>query len=213
MLVTDKFTFAHIPKTGGDFLQRVIGMHFPARQAFLGDDSHAPVDAVRPELRGQPVFALVRNPWSWYVSWYTFCKTLGSNPQFNRNYVPGPHSFKRTIANLLRPNHGSPDIDTFMREQNIGLLEMHRFHVLCMGVDLYDTNCGRLERLAADFIGFLDERNIPYPPRLLDDLAGKPTNATRHEHYSNYYDAELRDLVADKERRIISHFGYRFEAA
>ncbi len=213
MLVTDRFTFAHIPKTGGEFLQRVIGRHFPVRQAFLGDHSHTAIDSVRPEWRDQPVFALVRNPWSWYVSWYTFCKALGDNSQFNRNFVPGAQSFKRTIAGLLRPNHGSPDIDTFMREHNIGLLEMHRFHVLCQGVDRYDATCGRMEHLATDLIRFLDARQIPYPSELPDDLAGEPTNTTRHEHYATYYDEELRDLVADKERRIITEFGYRFESA
>jgi len=210
MLVTEHFTFAHIPKAGGEFLQDVIRAHFPIVQAFEGNTSHTPVDEVLEEKRFQPVFALVRNPWSWYVSWYTFCKTLGNNQQFNDNYQPGPDSFKRTISNLLRPNHSNPDVNAFMRERNIGLLAMHCFHVLCMGVNIYDTSCGRMEHLAEDFAGFLDAREIACPDALLADLKGPATNTTEHQHYTSYYDDELHTLVADKERHIIEAFGYRF---
>ena len=211
MLVTEHFTFAHIPKAGGEFLQDVIRAHFPIVQAIEGNASHTPIDGVLEEKRFQPVFALVRNPWSWYVSWYTFCKGLGDNQQFNDNYEPGPDSFKCTISNLLRPNHSNPDVNAFMRERNIGLLAMHRFHVLCMGVDIYDSTCGRMEHLAEDFVRFLDERNISFPNSLMADLKGPATNTTEHDHYASFYDDELRALVADKEQGIIEAFGYRFD--
>ena len=38
-----------------------------------------------------------------------------------------------------------------------------------------------------------------------------PRNATRHAHYSTYYDDELRELVAQKDRLVFDLCGYTFE--
>jgi hypothetical protein len=36
------------------------------------------------------------------------------------------------------------------------------------------------------------------------------TNTTEHEHFTDYYSNELRELVAEKDAAIIERFGYEF---
>ena len=69
MIITERFVFIHMHKTGGQTLNdvisdcirdhQVLGYHFPRRM-------------VPQEFSNLPVVGLVRNPWSWYVSWYFF---------------------------------------------------------------------------------------------------------------------------------------------
>jgi hypothetical protein len=42
----------------------------------------------------------------------------------------------------------------------------------------------------------------------LDNAA--PRNVARHAHYTEFYDDELRDLVAERDAPIIARHGYGF---
>lgn len=213
MIITDRFVFAHIPKAGGVFLQRCIRAHFTVLAEWEGDASHQSIEFLPPEHRGKPVLAVLRNPWAWYLSWFAFCAAKGSNPQFLRNYEPGAAAFRRTIENLLAPNHGDPVIDEFMAREDIGLLEMHRFHILDLECPDHDISYARLECLAEDVVGFLENRSIPVPPGLAQALTGPPANTSRHGPVAEAYPEDLRQLVARKERRIIRIGDYRFPEA
>jgi hypothetical protein len=211
MIITDQFVFAHIPKTGGMFLQSVIGRFFAVMEVRQGNDSHHSVEFLAPEHRTKPIFALVRNPWSWYVSWFHFCERQGDNPEFTRNHVQGPRAFVETITRLLTPNHSDASINQFMREQDMGLMEMHRFHILDLENQAHDLTQGRLEFLAQDFLDFLHVKSIPVPQGLPSALHGKPSNSSGHGPWRNYYDEPLRALVVRKERAIVRLGGYCFE--
>lgn len=210
MLISDDFIFAHLPKTGGVFLQSVIKAHFPVMQEWAGNHSHHSIEFLPEEHRHKPIFAILRNPWDWYLSWFTYCLEHGNNQEFLQNYVAGEQAFKHTITRLLRPSHSDPDITEFMATQNIGLFEMHRFHILDLECTCYDISYGKLEDLAADFLDFLNNKKIAAPGGLSAALHGRPKNTTRHGARSDYYDEGLANLVAMKERRIIRTCNYLF---
>ena len=211
MIATGDFVFAHLPKTGGVFLQSVIEEFFDVIESWNGADSHRSIELLDSEHRGKPVFALLRNPWAWYVSWFHYCEAQRDNPEFLLNHKPGPDAFRETIANLLHPNHSDAGINRFMREQDIGLLEMHRFHILDLECVTHRISYGRLERVAGDFCAFLRGVGIDIPPGLTAALAGVPSNTRRHGPWRNYYDDRLRKLVAHKERQVVSIGCYSFE--
>jgi len=203
MIITDQFVFAHLPKAGGVFLQSILQAHFSVTRAWSGDASHRSLEDLPSQHRGKPVFAVLRNPWAWYVSWFTFCKEEMNNEEFLRNYTPGENAFERCIKHLLEPNHSNPDITDYMAREHIGLLEMHRYHILDLDCLEHDISYGRLENLTTDFLGFLRQKDIARPAGLDQALKGQAVNQSRHGPWRNYYSNTLRDTVAVKERRII----------
>src|SRR5689334_18614958 len=67
MLVTDRFVFVHLPRSGGTFVSQVIQKVFPEAHEV---GYHLPLSALPAEFSHLPVLGTVRNPWDFYVSWY-----------------------------------------------------------------------------------------------------------------------------------------------
>lgn len=209
MVISEQFVFAHIPKTGGVFLQDVIRRHFPVERQWDGGQSHHSIEFLPPGHRDKPVFAVLRNPWAWYLSWFSYCRAEGGNEEFRRNYNPETGNFSECIRKLLQPNHSDPVINEYMERHNIGLFEMHRYHIMDTDCPDHDVSYGRLEHLQEDFLAFLGRHSIAIPDGLDSALARKPVNTSRHGAWQDAYDEALFTLVAEKERRIVRIGNYR----
>jgi len=203
MIISDEFVFAHLPKTGGDFLQNVLRDYFPVVQQWQGDHSHHSIEFLPAEHRGKPVFAVLRNPWAWYLSWYSYCLAEGHNDDFRLNYRHGPNAFRDCIQRLLAPNHTDPHVNDYMARENIGLFEMHRYHILDLDCPDHEVHYGRLEFLREDFMEFLNRSGIAAPAGLYEALGQRARNTSRHVPWQEAYDPELFRTVAEKERRIV----------
>jgi len=237
MIVTDRFVFIHLHKTGGQSLNdaiascirshKMVGYHFP----------YADIPA---EARDLPVVGIVRNPWDWYVSWYAFNnKPLIRNPLFNVVSKEGTAGFKATIANLVMLGSENGD-SAIQRDELVSMLPNsldgnrgagltkasiqelsandNGYYSWLFGRMLGqepDTRnrIGRFENLQEDFLGILGQLGVGETEAIRDILqSSERKNTSRHSHYSHYYDDELRDLIRRHDAALIDRFGYEFES-
>lgn len=71
MLITEHFVFIHLPRTGGTFLRRACS---GSDVRVLVTKGHLGVEHIPEEHSDLPIFAVIRNPWDWYVSWYQWVR-------------------------------------------------------------------------------------------------------------------------------------------
>jgi hypothetical protein len=233
MIVTDKFVFVHLPRSGGTFVSDVIWKFFPSAQEV---GYHLPRTLLPREYSHLPVLGAVRNPWEFYVSWY---------------YHVWPRDAATTLVSWMTENGKLGFIDTTRNALNLGvsnerldvLIEMlpeqvdyqrrnipnitkeavsrvrgtrfgyytFRFNHLFGNAD--DMFVCRLETLRQDLIGFFE--GIGAATDELRDfvLHSDKQNTAEHLHYSTYYTPELAELVLLRDRPLIERFGYVFEQA
>jgi len=237
MIVTEKFVFIHLHKTGGQSLNdmisrcitshRVIGYHFPR--------SEVPADSVN-----LPVVGMIRNPWDWYVSWYAFNKRPRiRNQLFDIVSDGGSASFKSTVSNLIQLGSDRPAIvahrdelirllpETLDGNRGVGLTKNSIRELSEADSGYYSwlfgrmlgnepddqTFIGRFENLQEDFLDIMNQLEVSESEALRHELENRERkNFSQHSHYSHYYDNELRDLVDEGEQRLIERFDYKFES-
>ena len=149
-------------------------------------------------------FSFVRNPWDRMVSLYFYLdKQIDLNATFeeyikklnNKNWLFDTNSSVEKL-NIDRQNglrEGTP-------------AELPQFGWLINTKDT-ENQCmnfiGKFENLQEDFDTICDKIGIPK-----QQLPHK--NATKHKHYTEYYDDETRSIVAEKYAKDIEYFGYKF---
>ena len=234
MIATRKFLFVHLHKTGGQFVNRLLLEHMPEAQRI---GYHLPRSEAPEELKTLPAFAFMRNPWDWYVSWYAFnAADPTRNPIFRGVSEGGAAGFHQTIHNLLHLGH---PLNSAMREEIAGQLPETREGNLGSGITCrvmqgftdpdagYLTwltrymcfvggaptglRMGRMEHLREELVSLLEAYETALMPGFRDAIAKAPAvNASPRRDYRSYYDAELRELVAERDWAIIESYGYEF---
>jgi hypothetical protein len=134
-------------------------------------------------------FGFVRNPWDRMVSSWKY---------------GGPRSkwgidFKDLCLNLedLVPKNA-----TAKNQKLLHISEQHPF-LICEEKKIKADFIGKFENLQEDFNTVCDEIGIPQ--QQLPHI-----NKSKHKHYTEYYDDETRELVAEKYAKDIENFGYKF---
>jgi Flp pilus assembly protein TadD len=237
MIISERFVFIHMHKTGGQSLNHVI-KHCITDHQVVG--YHFPRSEVPPDAAELPVVGIVRNPWDWYASWYAFNKRPRvRNPLFEVVSGGGNANFKATIANLIQLRSDRPESiqhrDELIRllpeildgNRGVGLTKDNIRDLPNAGTGYYSwlfenmlgdthdarTCIGHFENLQEDFLAIMEQLAVKETESLRAELdKSERKNFSRHSHYSHYYDDELRELVAREERGLIENFDYQFES-
>jgi hypothetical protein len=202
VFATEKFVFLHVPKTGGSFVRKVF------EDQVVYEAEHQLVCDMPTEFRHLPRFALVRNPWDWYVSWWAFMNEVRDGNPFWAE-IRG-ENFEET----LRHAHG------------IDVEELNVYEPIKQGWPLYDwwwavtveagrnnglpVDVGRFETLADSLCGFLARH------ALLDDeleqriRSSERVNASEHAHYRGFYSPAARELVRQRSNIVVRRYRYEF---
>lgn len=237
MIITDRFVFIHLHKTGGQSLSDAIASCIPSHRTV---GYHFPYAAIPAEARDLPVVGIVRNPWDWYVSWYAFNnRPRIRSPLFKIVSNGGSAGFKSTVTNLV--NLGSDDSGSERQRNELiamlpGSLDGNRSVGLTKASvqELADGNSGyyswlfgrmlgresdsrnrigRFENLQQDFLEILEQLGVGETQAIRDTLQSRERkNTSRHSHYSHYFDDELRELIGRQDASLIARFDYEFES-
>ena len=233
MIVTDKFVFVHLPRTGGTFVTDMIMKFFPSAREI---GYHLPTSLLPREYSHLPVLGAVRNPWEFYVSWYyhIWPRDIGK-PLFSWLTDNCKEQFEGAIRNALNLGVDNNRLDALIeklpdavdyRTRNIPNITKDSIRkVRGTGVGYYTFRFNQLfgnaeevffcrqERLRTDLIHFLEQVCAANDEIRTHILESEKKNTAEHRHYSSYYTPELAELVSIRDRSVIERFGYVFEKA
>ena len=231
MIVTDKFVFVHLPRTGGTFVSEVIRKFFPSAHEI---GHHLPRELLPREYSHLPLLGTARNPWEFYVSLYHYVGPRdAASVLVSWMSENGRLEFNGSIRNILNLGVNDERLDVLIemlpeqvdysrrsipnitkettrkiRGTGIGYYTF-RFNQMFGNAD--DVFLCRLETLKQDLVAFFD--GIGAATDELRDyvLRSDKKNPSEHLHYSTYYTPELAELVSIRDRALIERFGYVFE--
>jgi len=233
-----KFIFIHVPKCAGTSIERALGYKVGAHKNEKGeiyphpDPQHWNINGIldpsfckyHTKITGEQLdktvvenyykFTFVRNPWDKLVSWYHHHEPimLKSKTQTVYPYPVTDSNFRKWIRGGMKthwdyfPRYGWP------REMKKKLEWRQRWKWsdpisnlawLDNSYDIEYDFIGRFENLHDDYEKVCNDLNIPVK---------KLPHHTRskHRHYTEYYDDETKQIVAEKYAKDIEYFGYEF---
>jgi hypothetical protein len=233
MIITDKFVFAHLARSGGTFVSEVITKFFPSAREI---GHHLPRELLPSAYSHLPILGTVRNPWEFYVSLYHYVWPRdAASVLVSWMTANGRLSFVSSVRNLLdlginderldllidmlpeKIDYGKrsvPNItkDAMRKVRGTGVAYYtFRFNEMFGNAD--DVFFCRVETLRQDLVAFFEMIGAATDELRDYVLRSDKKNISEHLHYSTYYTAELAELVAIRDRYLIERFGYTFEQA
>lgn len=231
MIVTDKFVFVHLPRSGGTFVSEMIWKFFPSAHEI---GYHLPRTLLPREYSHLPVLGAVRNPWDFYVSWYHHVWPRDAQTTLIAWVTDnGKLDFTGTLLNALNFGVNNSRLDALLEllpdqvdynKRNIPNITKDAVHrVRGTGVGYYtfrfnhlfgntdDMFVCRFETLRRDLITFFDAIGVMTGELRDYILHSEKQNTAEHRHYSTYYTPELANLVSNHDQQLIERFGYVFE--
>jgi hypothetical protein len=237
MILTKHFVLLHFQRTGGVFFRRMCQQYLPPDWELRElRETHAYHSAIPDEYVGLPTICFLRNPWDWYVSWYEFTSQYMSREGRAERPMPatnpwltlfggGANDFRRTVLLSCTRDDGRRPWELAMREWDCDLYSA-TFWLMTGHSPTRPSNgsplapffpgdrqvdTGRYESFRPDFTGFIERHEIPAPPEFMEAIHNEPPrHQSERRPYREYYDDELRDLVAQKARGLIKQYGYEF---
>jgi hypothetical protein len=229
MIVTPRFVFLHLHKSGGTFVNTGL-MRFVADARQVG--YHLPRSLIPEQFAALPLLGLVRNPWAYYVSWYSFQRARPRpNALFRTLSNGGTLDFNATVRNMLSLDRDAGLLDRVLAalpatytNQGLNLpgfalaairgsgLGFYSFlYRYLYGPDVTTVRLARMEHLRSEVPRLLESAGEPLTDAMRDYLNTAPAlNTSAHEPHREFYDDDLARLVAERDHPVIERHGYAF---
>lgn len=191
MILAGRFVVLHMPRTGGTWLHHLMTTLVPRPYEARG---YTPTHIGYLELpegdRGKPALIMVRDPWSWYVSFYHHAR----RPMLVEQGAVEDWA-QLPFAQAIREIEGCAEY----------------FERLTRGAPEGQLHVGRFERVRQELVRLFGKVAPPVPPALVQALQSWPRMyQASYQAVASYYPPELRDWVAERDAGYIERFGFRF---
>lgn len=194
-----KCIFIHIPKCAGSSVEKSL----MGKQYVKWDEhnkiwvQHATAQQVKKlycqDYEDYFSFAFVRNPWDRAVSDYFWIKKDLKIKDTFKNFLLLENNFNT-------PKLSYPHLNSFGRGDHV--LAQSDFILNSRGEQIVNF-IGKFENLQQDFNIVCDKIGIP-KQRLPHKNKGD------HKHYTEYYNNETCEIVAEKYKKDVEYFNYEF---
>ena len=188
-----KFAFVHVPKTAGMSIENWLSKNTESEK-ILG---HPSLNDMKDRWDIERHFIVVRNPWDWVVSGYTYFKTIMTGVW----KINGWENFPTFEKMILDP---PKELNVFFEGNGNPVKTWHDFYTNQIEWVHNQTDIVlRFENLKEDF------KQIQ---SILDcDKELEHINSSKHNHYKEYYNDKTKQQVAKMFERDIDIFKYTFE--
>lgn len=184
-----KFVFIHLPKTAGMSILNELDPFCDEKQCRYG---HPLQSAYYQILNADDYyqFTFIRNPFARLVSAFFYIKAGGicTHDEKLRDRLHLSHKTFKQFA-----------LDFNILESGVHFLPQLSFLNKCIA----SVSIFKVENLQEHFDIICNKIGIPQKK-----LSHK--NKSKHKHYTEYYDDETREIVAEKYAKDIDYFGYKF---
>lgn len=214
-----KFVFVHVPKAAGSSINLAIyksgyrdlyfdvtgkvthylGNHFKCKEL----DQHSNIRQIINYFRDTEVnvddyfkFVFVKNPFAYEVSKYFYTIKIANDPVVDSEFYKYCVEIKNNCKTFAEFCKTDIKYQGWQKNQIDKICSLDRKQIL---VDFV----GKTERIQQDFNFVCDKIGIPRQkiPHI---------NKSKHKHYTEHYDDETREIVAEKYAQDINFFKYKF---
>jgi len=204
-----KFIFILLPKTGTTSIQSYL-VKKDRKIPHLGTARH--YDVINENVKDYYKISVSRNPYARVVSLWKYWKRKleaeGVLVGDFHDFVTNVQYYRDKIKEVIKSVSMSRIYGNTKNEyQQVHFVSC--FEGISVATDSHLTGDDidywiKFENLQEDFNVVCDKIKIPQ-----QQLPHK--NKTKHKHYTEYYDDETRQIVAEKYAKDIEYFGYKFE--
>lgn len=194
-----KCIFIHIPKCAGNSIDVFFTGRHQRHCCMLDYEDQLGAAKLSTYFK----FTVVRNPWDRIVSHFSFVKKLIQNEnQPSKEMLISEYGIDFTFDDFVKNKlnvltvGGTKYVNKLKTANQIDWIKNSKNEL-----DI-DYIC-KFENLQYDFNEVCDKIGIPQ-----QQLPHK--NKTHHKHYTEYYDDETREIVANRYAEDIEYFGYKF---
>ena len=194
-----KAIFVHIPKCAGCSLWKAL-LELNLKEIEYFGHGEAKLKKPFPydnSYKNYFSFSFVRNPFDRLVSAFFFLQSGGHNDknalQYDKYMRTPSESFEDFVLHKL--NDDAINSVQHLKPQYFWIYKNNQ-----QAIDYV----GKTESMNKDMSKICSILNIP-------NLDLPHENKSSHKHYTEYYDDEMRELVAKKYAKDIEYFGYKFK--
>jgi hypothetical protein len=200
----EKYIYIHIPKTGGMTMGNELKHHntisLIPNSIINGHLSYNDIDnRLNGDIRKYNVFTTIRDPWSWYSSWYHWIrnhKSLDNNTDFTKSIEVVRGNDINYFVKWVRDNR---DTEFF---HNNGLMTKKFQEFIDWIGDVDFVKIIRMEDMGNT--NFNDEVGIPL-------VINSKHNVSNNTHYSRLFNDDSVSIISEMHKNDIKNFNFIYE--